>query len=369
MHVPLGDSGFPLVLGTEILSQISATGILPDSTHFFIVTDNTVRKIYGTELAATLNEAGATTVITHPSGERAKSMITVHRMLQEMLSAGADRSSTIIALGGGSTGNIAGLAAGLLFRGIRLIHVPTTLLAMLDSVISLKQGVNCRQVKNALGMYYAPAAIFVDVSTLRTLPVRQVRAGLCEVVKNCLVLDDGIESMLPSSSAIRMRSWDIASELIDLIILNITKKIDVLVSDPHESAAALVFEYGHTVGHALETLGGGRLPHGEAVGYGLLAAARVSQQLGLLKSDDLHRHSDLLAQIGHKLVLSREFDISSVEQLVMRDNKRGLLPGLTRQETLMVLLESIGRPRWSGTVPLVRVPLPILHKALMGLQQ
>jgi 3-dehydroquinate synthetase len=369
VDLSLGPHNYPLILGYDILHNILASGIMPTSSRFFIVTDNMVAKMYGRALTIALERAAPTTLIVHPKGEHAKSLLTVHRMLRMMLSDGADRSSTIVAVGGGVTGNLAGLAAGLLFRGIHLVHVPTTLLAMMDSIISIKQGANCHRTKNGVGIYHAPVAAIIDVAVLRTLPMRHLRSGLCEAVKNCLVLGSDLQSTLPNATTGAWHRRQDPQEWASLIAAHIRRKAALLSDDANESQAGLIFEYGHTVGHALETLSGGRLLHGEAVGYGLLAAARVARSLGLLGTDDVLKHFELLRLVGHGLRSAPELDPSIVVRQAFRDNKRGLLAITKSEEIPMVLLEAVGRPIWSGQLPLVPVPSEVLYESIAGMQQ
>jgi 3-dehydroquinate synthase/2-deoxy-scyllo-inosose synthase len=275
-----------------------------------------------------------------------------------------------VALGGGLVGNMAGLLAALLFRGIRLVHMPTTLLAMSDSVLSLKQAVNSPVGKNHLGTFYAPELVWCDLAYLRWLPVREIQSALCELIKNVVAITpehyDELHSLLDPAGVYS------PEQHLHFIELCIAAKCLVMQDDPLEKRDGLVLEYGHTVGHALEWLAArllpqsGPLPHGFAVGLGMLVEARISRLLGLLSAQDEQAQVELLRCNGAPTTLPRAIAVGTVLVALERDNKRGYLP-VQRGTYPMVLLEQLGRPhRHEGSI-LTPVPAQLVAAALKAL--
>jgi 3-dehydroquinate synthase/2-deoxy-scyllo-inosose synthase len=304
---------------------------------------------------------GGVAPVTHiriPDGERAKTLDTVGTVCSQLVAAGASRASVLVAVGGGNVSNIAGLCAALMFRGIRLVHVPTSLIGMSDVVLSLKQGVSIAGVKNGLGTYYAPELIWADPGVLDSLPATEIRAGLAEIVKNALIIDPAQIPVL--TGLLRPDARYGRADLTTLIELAIAAKSRVLADDPTERHGALVLEYGHTVGHALEVLSGGTLGHGLGVALGMRVAARVAHRLGLLAEEHVEAHDRLMAAAGLPMtppaaLLAAATDEALTGQLA-RDNKRGYLR-LGADEVPMVLLTGLGVPAGTAELPIVGVPL------------
>ena len=249
--------------------------------------------------------------------------------------------------------------AALLYRGIRLVHIPTTTMAATDSVISLKQAVNSTQGKNHFGVYHRPTAVLADLKHLETLPVADVRAGVCEAVKNCLAIRPEGLAELQERMARGRTAPTAAVAVAWLLEASIAAKEAVMRADAREQGAALVLEYGHTIGHALELCdyrarGSEALSHGEAIGVGMLAAARISLARGWLTSREATVHQTALSTVGAATQLPANVRVGDVVALVARDNKRGLIP-TGRDEFPFVLLRGLGRPARTGRVPLVPV--------------
>lgn len=289
--------------------------------------------------------------------EQHKRLSLVEEVLDRAVAAGADRTSAILAMGGGLVGNVAGLAASLLFRGVRLVHLPTTPVAAFDAVLSLKQGVNLRSGKNLCGAYTAPAMIGCDLNWLTTIPRRGLLTGIAEMAKNVLAVSPDRERDFEEALA-NLPERPVAA-FTTLFELGFEAKAPMLRSDPHERKAALVFEYGHTVGHALESVAAGAMSHGEAVAWGMLAAAETSAQLGHLGDADLKRHYRLLSHLelpDPRIALER-FDLESLAARLRSDNKRGHIP-CPPESVPMVLLRRLGEPvaDRDGT-PLIPVPI------------
>jgi 3-dehydroquinate synthase/2-deoxy-scyllo-inosose synthase len=288
--------------------------------------------------------------------EEHKRLSLVGSVLDAAVEGGADRASVVLAMGGGLVGNTAGLAASLLFRGVRLVHLPTTPVAAFDAVLSLKQGVNLASGKNLCGAYLAPSLIACDLAWLATMPRSGLLTGVAEMAKNVLaVRPDREGDFLGALASLEQRPIDAFAILFSL---GLDAKAPFLQDDPRERGGALVFEYGHTVGHALEAASAGTMGHGEAVAWGMLAAAEASAQLGLLDADGLERHYRLLAHLRlppARTALGR-FDRDALAARLAVDNKRGHLPSPPGVNP-MVLLRRLGEPvRGDDGRPLIPVP-------------
>lgn len=242
------------------------------------ITDTTVDPLYGRALAAALPD---TTLITMPQGEPNKTLATVADLYRQLVLAGMDRSSTVIALGGGVVGDTAGFAAATYMRGVRLVQIPTTLLAMVDSSVGGKVGVDLPEGKNLVGAFKQPDAVLIDPAALDTLPPRQLACGLAEVIKHGLLADPVLLDqvrILPTLAA----DHDARREALSMLIERAVRvKIAVVEADPYEHGIRAHLNLGHTFGHAVEQVSGYAWMHGEAVGVGLIAAARLSAHLGL----------------------------------------------------------------------------------------
>ena len=261
---------------------------------------------------------------------------------------------------------LAGVVAGLLFRGIRLLHVPTTLLAASDAAISLKQAVNAHGAKNSFGLYLPPSAVVVDMTCLDTLPERELRSGFAELVKNALAIRPETAAALRQLGS-RMGRWT-CEHWSELINLGVAVKLDVLADDPMERQVGLVFEYGHTVGHAVEWVSSivarqEGLSHGESVAFGMRVAARVAHRLGVAPEALCREHDDLLEDVGLLLGLPDGVALDRVMETVTRDNKRGQID-MGPEECAMVLLRELGRPAGDPSMPLLPVHLNVVRDSI-----
>ncbi len=370
--ISFGDHSYPYYVRSgpdtwpELLQRLAAL----HADRFALVTDASFPYALVCNAVARITELCPCTLHTFAAGERAKNLLTVEALAQEALEAGVTRRSCIIGLGGGLAGNVAGLLAALLFRGIRLVHVPTTLLAMSDSVLSLKQAVNTRLGKNHLGTYYAPQFVWNDLSYLQSLPRIEIRAALCELIKNVLAICPQhyarVASMLNPTAVYTEEQY------VQFIELCVNAKCAVMRDDPQEKREALVLEYGHTVGHALELLAqealpAGTLPHGLAIGLGMLVAARISCMMGWLSTDDEQAHMELLHRNGVPTAIPEEIPTRVLISAITHDNKRGYLPE-TMGTSLMVLLERLGRPHRSQGTVLTQVPIEMLSVGIEAIR-
>lgn len=250
-----------------------------------IVTNPTLKTLYGESLAARLPHARITIM---PDGEQYKSLATVADLYRQFVDLSADRHTTIIALGGGVIGDTAGFAAATYMRGVRLVQIPTSLLAMVDSSVGGKVGVDLPEGKNLVGAFKQPDAVLIDPEVLETLPPNEWRCGMAEVLKHGLLAD---ETLLNPS----LHTPEKAPELIQRAI---QVKIDVVQADPYEKSIRAYLNLGHTFAHAIERVTEYRWLHGEAVGIGLLAAAQLSHTLGLCPAELVEQVDTTLAETG-----------------------------------------------------------------------
>ena len=360
-EVRLGTVRYPFRLGTDCLPQFTDELLEVSASRYLVICDDNTAQLFGEEIAAALSARAAATLLTHRAGEPHKDLYAAGALIEAALAAGADRSSVVVAVGGGITGNIAGIVAALLFRGIPLVHFPTSLVAMLDSVVSLKQAVNASVGKNLVGTFYPPSAVFADTAVLRALPRREVVSGLCEAVKNALAIRPSMTHMLLRRLRPDGRYDDVTMRRI--IAESVVAKAELMRDDERECRDGIALEYGHTVGHALEHVARGDLSHGEAIGIGMVAAAEIAQRLGHLDAAMVALHRELLRKAGAPVTIPDVIDVDEVMRRLRFDNKRGYLRDVGDQAA-MVLLRGHGRPLWHGDRPLVPVPMEVVGEVL-----
>jgi 3-dehydroquinate synthase len=281
----------------------------------FIVSNATVWRLHGEALSGVTAEEP----ILLPDGERFKQLPTVGRIYDALIRAGADRATTIIAIGGGVVGDIAGFAAATYLRGVPVVQVPTTLLAQVDSAIGGKVGVNHAAGKNLIGAYHQPSAVVVDPDVLASLPRREFRSGLYEVVKY------GVIASRPLFDRLQVQMKQLFARDATVLVPVITEccriKGSVVEQDERESGPRRALNFGHTLGHALEAITKyRRFRHGEAIGYGMLAAAHLAVSRGTLPASDRDALAALIAQMGP---LPSVTDLSAREavEAIGRDKK------------------------------------------------
>jgi 3-dehydroquinate synthetase len=347
-HVRSGGGAWP-----ELLECLAAL----DADRFVLITDDAFPVELGREAHEAISSIRACSLLTFPASEAAKTVSTVETLSTRAEEEGKiTTASCIIALGGGLVANVAGFLAATQFRGLRLVHIPTTLLSMADVMPSLKQGVNTGAGKNHLGAYKAPEFVWNDLSYLRHLPPLEIRAALCEMIKFIL----SIPPLDPADyetaiAALRPDALYTDEQLLHFIRLCVDAKCSVMADDPHEAGEGLIFEYGHTVGHPIELLAArfGQRPitHGLAVGLGMLVAASVSHALGMLSEGEVAHHVELLQRNGAMTAIPAEISTPAILQMVAHDNKRGRLRPLPPGVFNLVLLKRLREPnRTRGTV-------------------
>jgi 3-dehydroquinate synthase len=297
--VPLGERSYEIFLEPGASRSLGdRLKRLVDAAKIGIVTDRHVASHYLKPTVDSLKQAGLDPVpIILPPGERTKTLATVARILDVLAAHRFERRSLLLALGGGVIGDLAGFAASIYQRGIHYVQVPTTLVAQVDSSVGGKTGVDHRLGKNLIGTFHQPKAVIIDPFLLHTLPHREWIAGLAEVIKYGIIADEAFFSFLEASMPDLLKLDGQA--VIRAVARSCEIKAEVVASDERESDRRRILNYGHTIGHALESLGGyRRLVHGEAVGIGLVAEAELAVQLGLCESDVSARIRRLVQAAG-----------------------------------------------------------------------
>ena len=296
MTVPLGERSYPIHIGEGLLQDAGWLGRLLPARKVAVVSNEIVAPLYAGAIHAA-RASNETHDIVLPDGESHKTLATVSRIFDALLERRFARDDLIVALGGGVIGDMAGFAAACYQRGIDFVQVPTTLLAQVDSSVGGKTGVNHPLGKNMIGAFHQPRAVVADISTLRSLPARELRAGLAEVVKYGLICDPDFFDWL-ESNATRLLDLD-PGALMHAVHRSCAIKADIVVRDEHEQGDRALLNLGHTFGHAIESLTGySRWLHGEAVAAGMLMAATMSQRCGWMSAAEVDRIAALLRQLG-----------------------------------------------------------------------
>jgi 3-dehydroquinate synthase len=298
VNVALGDRSYPIHIGSGLLQRAELVRAHLAQPRVAIVTNDVVGPLYLDALGGVLERAGVQALrVTLPDGEARKNWESLNRILDALLENRCERSTTVIALGGGVIGDLAGFAAAVFLRGVPFIQVPTTLLAQVDSSVGGKTGINHPLGKNMIGAFYQPKMVLADTDTLATLPARELAAGLAEVVKYGLILDRAFFDWLEATMQ-RLTARD-EQALTYAIRRSCELKAEVVAGDERESGARALLNLGHTFGHAIEAgLSYGTWLHGEAVASGTVMAARLSHAMGMLDDADVARISALLQRAG-----------------------------------------------------------------------
>jgi len=298
VHLPGGQ--YDIHLGSGLLSHVGgamrAAGI-PRDTRVALVSNPYVAPLFGAEVEGSLREAGFEPFRCSVSdGEEYKTLNTASELYSQFLDGKLDRSGSVLALGGGVTGDVAGFAAATFMRGVRFVQVPTTLLAMVDASVGGKTGVDLPQGKNLVGAFKQPTLVLIDPSVLATLPEAEIRCGLAEIIKHGIIGDPGLFAELEDNAG-AFSSWQ-GQEAVTRIARALRVKIQIVESDPYESGRRAVLNLGHTVGHALEKLGGYSLSHGQAISIGMVSVVRIAVELGMAKPALARRIESVLSAWG-----------------------------------------------------------------------
>jgi 3-dehydroquinate synthase len=347
VKVALGARSYSIQVGNKLLPQLGAhCAALGLGRRCAIVTDANVGKRYAAAAERSLRQAGFEPItIVVPAGETAKSLKTVQLCYGRLAAHRLERKSFIVALGGGVVGDLAGFVAATYLRGIAFVQVPTTLLAQVDSSVGGKVGVNLKAGKNLVGAFYQPRLVLCDLDTLKTLPPRELRAGLAEVIKYGIIYDADLfarlERELPKLLKLDRKA------LAEVVARCFEIKADVVSQDETETGLRAILNFGHTIGHALEAISRyGKYLHGEAISIGQVAAAELSAAITGLSQIEVERITDLFRRAG--LPTSVELNARQLEQLfaAMRLDKK-----VSGGEIKFVLAKRIGEVAWGQSVP------------------
>ena len=320
--VKLSDRSYPIFVGAKLESLGRQLTGLKLSKTALIVTNPKIGKLYLSKVSGGLKKAGfKVNSVIIPDGEQYKRLEVVSKIYNAAIKAGLDRRSPVIALGGGVVGDVAGFAAATYLRGVPLIQVPTTLLAMVDSSIGGKTGVDLKEGKNLVGAFYQPKLVWIDVSTLKTLPREHIENGLGEVIKYAVIKDvklfQYLESVLSSKNQIPDTRYQILIERCCAI-----KAVVVSMDEYEKKGVREILNFGHTFGHALETLNGYTgILHGQAVAIGMNFAASLAVKLNLFKKSDKARLTNLILQAGLGACSLKRFTAAQVIEVMKRDKK------------------------------------------------
>lgn len=318
--VPLGLRSYPVrITSNAPEALLELTSVLRPSA-VYLITDTTVRDLWGTAFIRALEHLPIALSLAIEPGEPSKRLTVIEHLLSTLIEAGADRDALLVAHGGGVVSDIAGFVAATLFRGVRWVAVPTSLLGMVDASIGGKTGVDLGDAKNAVGAFHQPSAVFIDPSHVATETMRAYRSGLAEVVKSACVGDAPLLDLL-EREAERVLARD-PSVVAELVSRSAALKVSIIGRDERESGDRALLNFGHTLGHALEAQGGySRLLHGEAVSLGMVGTLRVGCELGLTPAADADRVIRLLARLGLPVDLTAE-PLDLAIRLLGRDKKR-----------------------------------------------
>ena len=257
----------------------SAIAAAAPAHHYVVISDDTVAGLYGQDLAHALQAHGRSTLLTVPAGEANKTREQWATLSDALLDAGCSRDTTVVALGGGVVGDLAGFVAATYMRGIPVVQCPTSLLAMIDASVGGKTGVDTPSGKNLIGAFHPPRAVLADVETIRSLAPAHRRAGLAEAIKHGAIADAAYFARLGVTIPAVLEADPHA--LMDCVVTSVRIKSDVVAADPREHGLRRILNFGHTLGHALELVSGYTLLHGDAVAIGMVLEARLAERLGV----------------------------------------------------------------------------------------
>ena len=332
-----GGRSCPIEIGAGALQRLpDLLGECAPAHQYAIIADSQVARAHGDRVVGLLREAGLTVRLgTFPAGEWNKTREHWSAISDRMLASGFGRDTVVIALGGGVTGDLAGFVAATFLRGVPVVQVPTSLLAMLDSSVGGKTGLDTQAGKNLIGAFHHPAAVLIDPGLIRTLPAPHVRAGLAEAIKMAAIRDEGLWNWI-GGAAERVLGAD-EETLEELIHRAVAHKADVVARDPVESGLRQTLNFGHTVGHALEFIDGYELLHGEAVAAGMRVEARLGELIGITAPGTADRIADLLARCELDGDWEEGRNPTDVIEAARRDKKK------RKDRIRFVLLKEIGQ--------------------------
>lgn len=298
LEVDLGNRSYPIYIGTDLIDQPALFNACKKSTSIYIVCNTTVAPLYAQRLTKTLSTFGKPVqTIVLPDGESYKDWKNLQLIFDDLLKFGADRQTMLIALGGGVIGDMTGFAAASFMRGTRFIQVPTTILSQVDSSVGGKTGINHPLGKNMIGAFHQPVAVVADLNTLKTLPARELSAGLAEVIKHGAIADAKFLDWIEANAKLLLAcDTDVMSHA---VLRSCEIKSAVVSADEREGGIRATLNFGHTFGHAIEAgMGYGEWLHGEAVGCGMALGADLSCRLDLISKVDVERLTKIIQSMN-----------------------------------------------------------------------
>ncbi|HEV7838338.1 MAG TPA: 3-dehydroquinate synthase [Gemmatimonadaceae bacterium] len=319
--------GYPILIGPGLLARVGAyVRQLAPAHRYALITDSNIRPRYATGVESQF-EPGSLETLTIPAGEASKTRETWSRLTDQMLAKEFGRDSAVIALGGGVVGDLAGFVAATYMRGLPIVQVPTTLVAMVDASIGGKTAVDTPAGKNLVGVFHPPAGVVIDPQLLATLPLREIRAGFAEVIKHGVIADEPYLLEVASRvsevlSAHGSTSGWTSDSMLSLIVRSVEIKADVVSRDEREEGLRKVLNFGHTIGHAVETVSGFSLLHGEAVAIGMALESRLAETIGLARTGTAETVVRTLQAAGLPTALPPDFEGEAVME-AMRSDKKG----------------------------------------------
>jgi 3-dehydroquinate synthase len=335
VNVELGGNGYEVRVGEELLERVGLWLREKEySDKAVIITDTTVGKLYADVLEGSLKTADfKVTLLQLPVGEEQKSLETATGLYDKLMDAYVERTTPVLALGGGVIGDLAGFVAATYLRGLPLVQVPTTLLAMVDSSIGGKTAVDRGNLKNIIGTFYQPRLVVADIGTLNTLPENELANGLAEVIKSAAIRNDNLFKFLEINID---KARELHPEVIEDMVPETARiKAEIVEKDEKEEGLREILNYGHTIGHAIEAVSGFELKHGQAVAIGMIAAARISSLMGILEESEVARLEVLIRRAGLPVAMSG-LDKEKVMEAMQHDKK------VRQNKIRFVLLKSIG---------------------------
>jgi len=356
VRIPAGKPAkYKITIGAQILSSLwpKIEHQFPALNKFVVTDENLVSAGHLKEL---LGNRDIPTFVISPAGETSKNINAVVSIIEAMEKAALGRDTLVIELGGGTVGDIAGFAAAIFKRGVPVIHIPTTTVAQADSSVGGKTGVDSSVSKNAFGAFWQPAAVYIDVATLKTLPDREYRAGLVESVKHALIADSKYFAFFESNiETILEREPKVLEEIAEF---NCQIKANVVEADPTEKNQRRILNYGHTIGHAVEEASGYEMLHGEAVAIGIIGAGLIEIECGIGCDKRLERIRKILEKLGVPLKIPKNLNNNALMEIMKRDKKA------VNKWPKFVLIDKIGKVCRRKGQWAIDVPQDVVEKVL-----
>jgi 3-dehydroquinate synthase len=346
VKVALGANSYEIRAGSGVMgsagSWLKETGL---GGRAVIITDSNVGPLYAAALERSLADAGfKPTVVEVPAGEAQKSLESAGNLYNRLAAAYAERTSPVLALGGGVVGDLAGFVAATYMRGVPLIQVPTTLLAMVDSSVGGKTAVDHGQMKNIVGVFYQPKMVIADIAALQTLPKEELSNGMAEVIKHAAILDRNFFAFLEHNIEKAMALN--AAVLENIVVKNVGIKAGIVTKDEKEIGLRAILNHGHTIGHAIEAVSNFKIKHGQAVAMGMIQENKIAVRLGMLPESEAARIAEVIKQAGLPAVMPdfNDEDKEKVLEALKHDKK------VRNDHVRFILLQAIGHAVVSDTV-------------------